>query len=374
MRSESVRGASRRPGAWLVGLALGASVLFGQVLSASVAAQKSGAKEEAPPSGTPVLWRAPEDITARDLAAGPGGKEMQPDLSNVTFVEEETGGYSVKWRVKDGAGQTWVAKLGNEARPETAAVRLVWAVGYVTEINYLVPCAHVKGAPKPRKDIQRCEGDGYTNVRFEARPADVKRAAQWSWKQNPFTGTKELKGLVVLMALLNNWDLKDENNRVIVAAGADGANELRYVISDLGATFGKTGNFISHSRNEPEKFVKTKFVGGIEGGRVRFAFNGKQGDLLREITVEDARWIGGLLAQLSDQQLQDAFRAANFTPAEVELLTAEVRDRVNELAKLGGEAPAAEAPAAAAMPTPTTTPTPTPTPTPPPTPPPAAPR
>jgi len=294
------------------------------------AAQKKKAEEM--PQGTPVLWQEPADIESRDLLAGPGG-EMKPDLSNVTFLKDESQtGYSVKFRVRDGAGKEWVAKLGNEAQPETAAVRLVWAVGYTTEVNYLAPCVVIKGAPKEtKKDVKRCEGDGFANVRFEARPADVKRLDSWSWKSNPFAGSKEFAGLVIMMGLFNNWDLKDDNNRVLYAAGDGGKGELRYVVSDLGATFGKTGNFITHSRNEPEKFVKTKFVEKVEGDKVRFDLSTKNSALFDNITVEQAAWVGGLLARLSDKQLEDAFRAANYTPEEVQMLAAALRERINQL-------------------------------------------
>jgi hypothetical protein len=54
------------------------------------------------------------------------------------------------------------------------------------------------------------------------------------------------------------------------------------------------------------------------------------------VTIADAKWIGGLLAQLSDQQLQDAFRAADFKPEEIQILVAEVKDRINELVNLPG--------------------------------------
>ena len=310
----------------------------------ALAAQKGSKKEsknEPPPQGTPVLWKEPTDIASRNLLLGPGGEEMKPDLSSVTFEGDDTTGYSVKWKVRDGAGKKWVAKLGNEARPETAAVRLLWAVGYVTDINYLVPCVKIVNAPKPRKKVDRCEGDGFANVRFEARPKEWKRLDNWSWNDNPFKGTKEFQGLVVMMGLLNNWDLKDTNNKVIYVPGEGGGQgELRYVISDLGATFGKTGGAITHSRNEPEKYVKTAFVEKVEGGRVKFGYHGKNSGLFDQITVEQAKWIGDLLSQLSDQQLGDAFRAANFTPEEVTALTAEVRERISQLAGLSGPAAA----------------------------------
>ena len=106
---------------------------------------KKEKKEKKLPQGTAVLWHEPADIASRDLLLGPGGEAMKPDLSRITFVKEEKGGYSKKYRIKDGRGRTWVAKIGKEAQSETAAVRLVWAAGYVSEINYLVPRLTIEG-------------------------------------------------------------------------------------------------------------------------------------------------------------------------------------------------------------------------------------
>ena len=55
---------------------------------------------------------------------------------------------------------------------------------------------------------------------------------------------------------------------------------------------------------------------------------------MKDITVNDAEWLGSWLAQLSDHQLADAFRAANYTPAQVNLLVSTVRTRANELLNL----------------------------------------
>ena len=295
---------------------------------------KKEEKKEAMQQGTPVLWQEPSDIASRNLLTGPGGDAMKPDLSQVIWEETMTEGYSVKWRVRDAAGRKWVVKVGNESQPETAATRLVWAAGYPTEINYLVPCVKIVNAPKPQKKVERCEGKGFANVRFEARPEDYKRLDNWSWDKNPFAGTKEFAGLVVLMALVNNWDLKDTNNKLIYVPGENGSGELRYVISDLGATFGKTGNFITHSRNEPKKYIKSSFVEKIEGDRVKFDYSGKKGSLFDNVTVEQAKWIGDLLSQLSEEQVKDAFRAGNYKPDEVEALAQEVLGRINALHSL----------------------------------------
>lgn len=300
----------------------------------TVSGQEKVKKQKPVPEGTPVLWRDPGDIASRDLLLGPGGEGMKPDISNVTFIKEETGGYSVKYRVRDGAGKIWVAKLGNEARPETASARLVWAVGYMTEIHYLYPCVQIKGATPPKKKVERCAGNGFANVRFEARPENMKRLDEWRWAENPFTGKSELKGLIVLMGLLNNWDLKDANNKVIFVPGEGGQNELHYIISDLGATFGKTGGFFSRNRDEPADYAKTKFIEGVEEGKIKFAYSGKNQVLLSDITIEHAKWIGDLLSRLSDQQIGDAFRAGNFTPQEIQTLIPAVRAKINELVNL----------------------------------------
>ena len=311
---------------------------FVSAMSAISFAQKDKDKKDTKDvlTGEAVLWREPTDIASRDLFLGSGGEELKPDLSNITFVKDDTTGYSVKWDVHDGAGKKWVVKLGNEARPETTANRLLWAVGYATETVYLAPCMHIKGAPKPRKDVKRCEGDGFADARFEARGEGVKRGDNWDWKSNPFAAKRELNGLLVMMALLNNWDLKTSNNVVLQVTKPDGTTELQYVISDVGATFGKTGGPISHSRNEPEKYVKTKFIEGADGTRIKFAYSGKQGGLFNQVTVADAKWIGGLLAQLSDKQIEDAFRSADFTPEETQILVGEVKERINQLVNLPG--------------------------------------
>ena len=239
-------------------------------LAPGAAAQKDKDKKKAkepPPQGTAVLWRDPGDVAALDLLLGPGGAEMKPDLSRLTFLKDEKGGYSKKFRVRDAAGRVWVAKVGKEAQPETAVTRLVWAAGYPVEVTYLAPCARIDGAPKP-KEAEQCEGGGYSNVRFEARPENVKRLDAWRWEQNPFSGKRELRGLKIMMALVENWDMKDDNNRVLAVSGPSGT-ELQHVVSNLGATIGKTGgqsgpiSFIRQvkgTRNEPGDYVADKFI------------------------------------------------------------------------------------------------------------------
>ncbi|MEP6788998.1 MAG: hypothetical protein ABJB40_11245 [Acidobacteriota bacterium] len=271
-------------------------------------------------SGTPVMWEK-VDTPSLDLYLGPGGEALKPDLSTITFVSEEKGGHSQKYKIKDGAGHTWVAKIGDESQSETAAVRLVWALGYKSEINYLVPTLTIPGKGT------------FNNVRLEARGDGIKRLETWSWKDNPFKGHKEFQGLKIMMAFLNNWDMKEANNVVL-----KNGDQLQYVISDLGVSFGKTGGNglplfwrIGRSRNVPEQYVESDFVKDVKNGKIKFEFNGKNMPLLNDVTKSDGRWLADLLVQLTDKQIEDAFRAANYSEADVATLTKGVKDRIRAL-------------------------------------------
>src|SRR4051812_22698729 len=120
-------------------------IILALASSAAIAQKKhKSAINYSAPSKQAVLWH-PVDVGTQDLFKGPGGNEMTPDLSNITFIERDTKGHNKKYRIKDGSGREWVAKLGSEARPETAAVRLLSGLGYETEINYLVPQLTIPG-------------------------------------------------------------------------------------------------------------------------------------------------------------------------------------------------------------------------------------
>ena len=274
-------------------------------------------------TGTPVMWRDPADISSRNLLLGAGGEEMKPDISKITYIEDKTGGYSKKYRVRDAKGNEWIAKIGKEAQPDTAANRLLWALGYETEIAYLIPHLKIEG-----------KGD-FENVRLEARPADVKRTGNWMWENNPFMDKPEFKGLKIFMLMVNNWDMKDDNNEILAHKG-DTTGELRYIISDLGGTFGKTGGFLSRSRNKPSDYVKADFIKAVRGDVIDFNYGGKNQKLFEGITVADARWLSGLLKKLSDDQIKDAFRSANYSAEEVDQLASAFRERANALENPAG--------------------------------------
>ncbi|HWN99104.1 MAG TPA: hypothetical protein VNS63_07515, partial [Blastocatellia bacterium] len=299
------------------------------------------------PGSRAVLWRQPSDIRTRNLLLGPGGRALQPS-GPFRFIKEDNDGSSPKFVVEDRSGVRWKVKLGDEAKPESAATRLLWAVGYFTDVDYYLPEFRVAGLPKLSRGQKYVKsGNVVSGARLEWVNKDLKKIDDWSWFDNPFVGTREFNGLRVMMALMNNWDLKQANNAIYEFR----ERERRYVVSDLGATFGKTGGGWTRSKGALTDYLESGFVHDIEPSKVDLVMKSrppvvyavavpyyvtrtKMTRVARDIPRSDARWIGQLLAQLSDRQIRDAFRAAGYTANVAQAYASEVRQRIRMLVRL----------------------------------------
>ena len=296
----------------------------------------------------PTLWHDPGTISELDLLHGQGGKGGAP-VSPFTFEEEDLHGTNPKFDVRDARGTKWRVKLGDEARPEVVASRLLWAMGYFVNDDYALASAKVEDLKITRGETFASDGN-IVDARFERKPDDRKKIGIWRWKENPFTGTKEFNGLRVMMAVINNWDLKDVNNAVMVDPSS---RKDIFLTSDLGASFGTNGLSWSkgRSKGDVKTFEKSKFITKKTDTEVDFATPGapapieapnvKQYKMRRDlewsgdkIPIADVRWIGSLLKQLSHKQLTDAFLAGQFTNEEAERYVRVLESRIKEIAEL----------------------------------------
>ena len=294
-----------------------------------------------------MLWKSPTDLAGFDLLNGSGGKEHQP-VGPFTFLKEDADGTNPKFDVQDSQGTKWKVKLGEETGPETAASRFVWATGYFTYDNYFLPKITVESLPAKLKRGQklRLEGNSFADVRLKRSAKSEKKAGIWKWKENPFLDTRELNGLRTLMAVMNNWDLKDVNNAIWT--GEDGTET--YLVSDLGATFGTDhlvkahdvakGNLGSYQKSTFIKKKDGQFVDFGTPGRpsAAFTFAPKENfsrmameSIGQHIPVADAKWLGELLGQLTPAQIRDAFRAAGYKADDVEGFSKVMEGRIAEL-------------------------------------------
>jgi len=306
-----------------------------------------GAIKASPPAEQEVIWRIPNDIESRDLFYGVGGQEHQP-RGSFRFIEEDMDGTNPKFTIEDEDGVRWKVKLGDEVRSETAASRFLWAVGYFTDEDYFVASLRVGDMPRLKRGQKFVEHDGtIRNARMERHVNGQEKTGKWRWRDYR-AGGREINGLRVMMALLNNWDLKDVNNAVYVDTRNPSAKPT-HVVSDLGATFGSPGIILplSKAKDNLDKYSSSKFITKVTAESVDFSSPARPGlyqifnplfiSRLRmrwigkDIPRADARWIGELLGRLSTQQIRDAFRASGYTPLEVERFTQVMEGRIAEL-------------------------------------------
>jgi hypothetical protein len=338
------------------------SIILATGLSSVAHAQKT--KGTPQPTGKPVAWRDPGDISTLNLLHGPGSPEMAPQAP-FTFISESKLGASPKFKVKDARGVTWSVKMGPEAKAETVATRLVWAMGYFADEAYHYDQIEVQNLPRLARGGEFQSGKIVRDVRMEPRRAEVKRGAIWDWLKNPFVGQREFDGLKVLMVLVANYDTRLDNNQIYMVKNPEtGELEARYVVTDIGASLGKVGGMGStRTKNSLPDFQSGKFVVSVDNGLVTFDYNTKpkgaggafasvfgggyakrqanKEKAMKVIPVDSARWIGQRLALLSDEQLRDAFRAAHYDTATMEGYVATLRSRINELTRLPAFGPVA---------------------------------
>jgi hypothetical protein len=300
----------------------------------------------------PTLWHAPGNIAELNLYWGQGGEKHQP-ATPFTFESEDKNGTNPKFDVRDANDRKWRVKLGPEARPEVVASRLLWAVGYYVNDDYVVEQAQVPGLHLSR-GMNLVKDGRFEDARFARKPKGQKKVGIWEWKQNPFTGTRELNGLRVMMAVMNNWDLKDVNNAVY--DDSDSGQQI-FLVSDVGATFGTNGLSWTHARSKGNvnSFKESKCITRETDAEVDFAtpkpptaalvesfgFAAKE-YAMREhlewigqnVPRQDAKWMGSLLGQLSRQQIVDAFRAGHFPADEIDAYADLVESRIQELKTL----------------------------------------
>lgn len=334
-------------GRWTPGLLV---VLALVALSAGVTArQQEFGTAKGRPGGLPSrIWLDPGAVASLDLINGIGGKAHAPGPASVfTFLKENSTLMTPKFEVTDGHGAEWKVKLGDESQAETAATRFLWAAGYLVDEDYYVPELTVQNLPTLRRGQDRVSPGGVVHgARLERKRPSAKKLGDWDWFDNPFVGQRELNGLRVMMALLNSWDLKQINNAVYAVDG-----ERQYMVSDLGSTFGKSGDAISRTKGRPKDYQDSKFIAQITPGFIDFVLDSRpqflgvldpvnyrertrMEQITRHIPRADVKWLSARLSQLTDEQIRDGFRAAGFAAADVESLTTTLHRRIAALEAL----------------------------------------
>ena len=256
------------------------------------------------PARLAELWVDPGPAP-RDLFWGVGGqKHAPPPDETYAFESRDESGFSVSYDVTSAGGMEWSAKIGAEAQTEVVVSRILWGLGFHQPPVYYLPRWRLaRKGEEPRVESE---------ARFRPKLAELDRLDEaWRWRENPFTGTREFRGLLVVLVMLNSTDLKDDNNSIYqLATPTDGASRW-FVVRDVGAALGETGRLYPR-RNWIDGFEQQRFITAVAGGRVEFDYDGRHADLLASVTPDDVRWAARLMQRLTDAQWRDAFRAGNY--------------------------------------------------------------
>lgn len=257
----------------------------------------------------------------RDLFWGVGGRRYAPPPDAVyRIVAKDETGFSVSYDVTDPSGLEWSAKIGPEAQTEVVVSRILWGLGYHQPPIYYLPSWRL-GA----------DGTGATReseARFRPKLPHLQRLDEtWIWADNPFSGTRELKGLLAVLVMLNSTDLKDSNNSIYQPQEAWDGAERWYVVRDLGAALGETGRLFPR-RNWLEGFERESFITTVAEPSIEFDFNGLHRELLTMVGPGDVQWAARQMARLTDAQWRDAFRAGNYAAPHAERYIRRIKEKI----------------------------------------------
>jgi hypothetical protein len=278
---------------------------------------------ERPPSPDQIkeLWIDPGN-QPRDLFWGVGGQKYAPAPDAVyTFEARDDVGFSSSYDVRDPQGGEWSAKIGPESQSEVVLSRILWGLGYHQPPVYYLPS-------------WKLARDGHVRIESEARfrpklPQLERLKEDWWWQQNPFVGTRELSGLLVVLMMFNSTDLKNDNNSIYkLKEPWDGADRW-FVVRDLGASLGETGK-VFPQRNWLDGFEKHGFLTAIDGDKVEFDYVGSHQELLSMIHPPDVQWAAQRMQRITDAQWRDAFRAANYADADAERFIRRLKQKIDD--------------------------------------------
>jgi hypothetical protein len=239
----------------------------------------------APTEPLAALWEEPIDLTTRNLFDGPWGAGHAPN-PHVTFrlVGLKSRGINPGVVVTDPSGHEWHVKqharndAGAEGPVEVVLSRVLSAVGYHQPPVYFLGSFTARA-----RDGARVLPGG----RFRVQDPSLKDLGSWSWRQNPFVGTRQYRGLLVILLLFNSTDLKDSNNTLYNHTSRGGAPMHWYVVRDLGAALGETGRFAPRG-NDAALYESSPFVLGYRRGLAVFANRSSYQTLFQErFTVDD---------------------------------------------------------------------------------------
>ena len=280
------------------------------------------------------VWR-PVETRSLDLLRGPEGPGSFPFDAEVAcdFSETPLSGGTPKFHCDLGEGDVVKVKYGRrngEVYAETAASRLLWALGFLADRIYPVRVT-CRGCPvepwwwrtEARVSRKRYEIASIER-KFRAETIETEEDEGWSFEELGLVdeGAGGAPGahrdaLALLMAFLQNSDTKPANQRLVCLpegvreeeGGGETCTRPFLMVGDLGVAFGKA-TFLNTNKNDLEAWAAepvwrdaSRCVANLRRSMTGTLQNPR-------ISEEGRAFLAGLLARLSKEQVAALFTAS----------------------------------------------------------------
>jgi len=190
------------------------------------------------------------------------------------------------------------------------------------------------------------------SVTTKEQAEGVEEIGYWGYNCLDHAKLREVRGMAVLNAWLDNWDTRWANNRLYLVDTKGGVPQLKLVVSDLGALFGNSSGMVRrvHGKlklnvyqNAPNDF-SWSFTHPQAQGKTTVPIHDFMPDTktepFYEMNMDDARWMARLIAQLSEPQIKSALIGAGYEAPVARLILEKLVARRDQMLRdfgLSGE-------------------------------------
>src|SRR5262249_29383096 len=157
----------------------------------------------------------------------------------------------------------------------------------------------------------------------------------WSLTKNPVPDDGGYSVVVLMDVVMANWDAKNGNNKILSVTDTTGTTDW-YMVGDYGACFGKMGGTFTHSTYKLRDYLQNRpVITSVSGRTVRLGFSGTNASAHAALPIEGVRLFARRAAGLGVTQIEDAFRAAHASGADLDGFAQATYQRMQQIVAVG---------------------------------------
>jgi hypothetical protein len=170
------------------------------------------------------------------------------------------------------------------------------------------------------------------NMRPRKQGKGVHNIGFWDYNFQDHPKLREVRGLGILNAWLDNWDIRWGNTRLQLVEDKKGNTRVESVVSDMGALWGNSTGFLRWSNGslrmgvfqESPNSYAWRFTNPLRRGQtsvpIKYYMPLCKTQPFYEMNIDDARWAARLIGQLSENQIKQGLIGAGCDAASARLL------------------------------------------------------